>query len=138
MTINYKWLTFNCVSLFVLAFLVNYYDAATFIWTKDKTHITLVILSLYAACSAYLGYKGGEPEAMKKVRFHLNRFTMLGLMGTMAGLILMFFGASDLDAFRQNILSEVGPVFLTGLFGISASYILDYQIALCFGNYDEA
>jgi hypothetical protein len=133
---NYKWLTFNCVSLFIMAFLIQFYDAANFIWTMDKTHITLVILALYVTCSAYLGIMGDKIN-FKKIRFHLNRFTMWGLIGTMTGLILMFMGADDMEAFRQNILTEVGPVFLTGLFGLASSIALDYQIALCFDNYDE-
>lgn len=133
---NFRWLTFNCVTLFVLAYLVHFYDAANVIWSLDKTHVTLVILGIYAACSAYLGVMR-EKADFKKVKFHLNRLTMWGLAGTMLGLLLMFYGAADMNAFRQNILGEVGPVFSTGLFGIACSLALDYQIALCFGNYEE-
>jgi len=133
---NFKWLTFNCVSLFVAVFLIQFYDAAHLLWTLDKTHITLAILGIYMACSAYIGYMG-EKADFKKVKFHSNRLTMWGLIGTMAGLILMFYGAADMEAFRNNILAEVGPVFLTGLFGLASSLALDIQIALCFDNYDD-
>jgi hypothetical protein len=50
---------------------------------------------------------------------------------------MMMDGAKDLEAFRANIMPELAPVFLTALFGIGSSYLMDMQIGSCFSQYEK-
>lgn len=136
MTINYKWLTFNCVTLFIMAFLIQFYDALNLVLVMDKTHVTLGIAAIYVACSAYLGVMG-EKANFKAVSYYCARLTGLGLIGTLTAIYMMMDGAGDLEVFRANIMTELAPVFLTALFGIGCSWLMDMQIASCFNQYEK-
>ena len=136
MTINYKWLTFNCVTLFIMAFLIQFYDAANLIWVMDKTHVTLAVLAIYATCSAYLGIMGDKAN-FAAVSYYCSRLTGLALAGTLVAIYMMMDGARDLEVFRANFVGELAPVFLTSLFGIAGNWLMDMQIGLCFGKYEK-
>lgn len=132
---NYKWLTFNSITAFIIAFSIQYYDAFNLLWTMDRTHVTLIILGIYGACTAYLGYAGDKAN-FEAVNFHAARLPHLGLIGTVTAIMLMLFGIHDVEQFRQHIVVEVAPVFITALFGIGLSYLLNYQVAICFNQYE--
>jgi hypothetical protein len=119
-----------------MAFLIQFYDVFNLVWIMDKTHVTLGITAIYFLCSGYLGCMGDKAN-FKAVSYYCSRLPALGLIGTLTAIYMMMDGAKDLEAFRANIMPELAPVFLTALFGIGSSYLMDMQIGSCFSQYEK-
>jgi len=133
---NTKWVIFNSLTIFITVFLIQYYDIINTILFLDKTYVSFLTIGIYLAATGYLGYMG-ERANFEAVNFYGSRLTGIGLAGTIGAIMLMLFGVQDLAQFRQNILHEVAPVFITALFGIGLSTLLSLQVGICFGRYDS-
>jgi hypothetical protein len=134
---NLRYVTFNSVTAFVVAYAVYFHDAFNLLMKYEKTHVSLFIIAIYLACTVYLGVKGSAAN-FAAVNFQRLELTALGLLGTIIGFILMFSHAGDLATFKANVLVELAPVFLTGAAGVGLSWLLGQQAYLCYGVYEHA
>lgn len=134
---NYKtrFAIFNSISAFLIAYLVQFYGAIGFILAADPTRVTLIILTLYLACTFYLGWKG-ESSDFDMVKFIGSKFTLIGLAGTVIGMMFLFHEMTAV-ATMAPLFKGMAVVLITTLFGIVSSILLSFQIAFVFKDYHE-
>lgn len=136
-----KYTIYHSISVFILAYAVYFHNAFNVLLVIDPTRVTLIILAIYICLSLYMGIKQNKTN-FKLVKHIGNRLTSIGLAGTVIGIMMLMASIGHLDL--TNINSVVGPlfsgmatVFITTLFGIIGYLLVDFQIAFCFGRYDE-
>jgi hypothetical protein len=134
---NIRYVVFNSACAFAVAYFAYFHGAFSLLMQYEKTHVSLLILAIYVACTLYLGVKG-QAANFAAINFQRLEMTALGLLGTIVGFILMFSHAGDLATFKANMLMELAPVFLTGAFGVGLSWLLGQQVSLCYGRYEDA
>lgn len=133
-----RWIVFNSISAFVVFYLWEFYSVFSVVAGMDPTFVTSLIFAIYLLCTLYLGYMGWDSN-LPAVRFIASRLTGIGLVGTVAGIMLLLSGASSLPPTDVigPLFHGMGTVLITTLFGIMFNLILNFQIAFVFEEYDE-
>lgn len=132
-----RYIVFNGISVFILAYLIQFHDLIPLVLSMDPTRVSFLIFGLYVFCTIYMGWKR-EKSNFPMIKFIGSTFTMIGLAGTIIGSMHLFYsiGASS-SATMAMLFSGIAPVFITTLTGILFTIILFYQMALCFGKYSD-
>lgn len=131
----FKWLIFNSAFAFIVAYLIQFKDALNVLLHIDPTRVTLIIISFYILTSLYLGWFRDKSN-FKAVRFIASSFTSIGLAGTVIGMMLLFYAASDVGTnVIEPLFHGMATVLITTLFGIVFYILLSYQVAFCFNRY---
>jgi len=133
-----RWVIFNSVSVFILAYLYEFYSIFGVVSSMDPTMVTSLIFSIYLGCTFYIGWNGFDSN-FRAVRFIGSKLTGIGLIGTVAGIMILLREASTLapDDVIGPLFRGMGTVLITTLFGVAFNLLLAFQIAFCFEEYDE-
>lgn len=136
----YKWLIFNSVTVFVIAYLWQYYDAINWVLNNDHTHISLIIAGVYALVSAYIGYKvfRGKSVDGSITSYASQTVLALGLIGTVAGLKMVFGGINFTDTASAivTIMTGLATAQTATLFGLSSAVLISFQKFFVTGKAD--
>lgn len=136
-----KYVLFNSVFVFVVAFLTYFYGAFNMLYEYDITRVSFLILGIYAASTIYLGIKRNSAN-LAFIHFISNRLTSLGLVGTVIGIYLLLHAVgttnlSDISQVVPPLFKGMSTVLVTTLFGMLFSILMDFQIAFVYGNNNE-
>lgn len=135
MSYKTRFAIFNSITVFIAAYLIQFHGALAFVLAADPTRVTLLIVGLYAVCTVYMGWKGHDSD-FDLVRFVGSKFTLIGLAGTVIGMMLLFHGMTNV-ATLLPLFEGMAVVLITTLFGIVATIMLAFQTAFVFRVYDE-
>lgn len=109
------------------------------LWDLDVTKVTFLIIGCYVAITAYLGIFLKDAN-FKVARQLANSLTSLGLIGTVAGIMMMLssVGAAtahtDPTAIIGPMLHGYGTLLVTTMFGLGAALLLNLQMLFVFGS----
>lgn len=102
---------------------------------QDMTRLGFVVLALYAACTAWLGWKvrAGDTD-YEFVWYVADCMERLGLLGTFIGLALAFQAISGMDPgspqFKVAIMHGVLTKLYCSLVGLAGSLALKTQVKI--------
>lgn len=146
-----KWYLNICATATGI-FLAYYFGFIQLVWESDQTKITSVIAVLWFIATAMIwrfefGYKARvhgkpvrfhtwSPERMKRVKFVSETCSVLGMIGTVIGFIIMaqtsgLADANSTEALKQAVhvmLAGFGVAMFTTLVGALAKLSIDSQI----------
>ena len=138
-----KWWLIFCISL-LGAYIAHYFGLMFKIWDADQTKLSFVIMSLYIVASLHIGFNTFRQSKGKKVSQQINvgwfmseSMLALGMIGTVAGFILMLGGSfAEIDTSNQDTLKQalsdmalgMSTALYTTLVGLICSQILKVQL----------
>lgn len=140
----FRYVLFNTLSVLVVVLSEYFFHIFEFIWAGDVTHISLIILGLYAVLTVcipiilYLFHDMREQyEWINRIRFIAMRFTSIGLIGTIVGMMMLLMSvahveSSDLKGVFSALVAGMSTVLLTTLAGILSSVLMDFQLKFVF------
>lgn len=120
-----------CLAATVIVFFAYLYDIPQLIWTKDLSHVTSAIATLFVAMSFYTGWLAWHVEDWSREESHQKlefiwfveeRFLRVGLLGTVIGLSMQ---ANEMS----NGLSGLLPLS-TSLFSTAAGIVASLALSL--------
>lgn len=129
-----RWWLFVCLTAVgaAVAIILGY---GRVLWTQDATGLGLVVVALYAACTAWLGWKIRAGDADYEFTWYMaDTMERMGLLGTFIGLAVAFNSLSGLDpsspAFKTAILHGVLTKLHCSLVGLACAIALKTQIKI--------
>jgi hypothetical protein len=137
----YRWLVFNSFTVFITAYLVQYYDGFTWLGNSDPTKISFAILLFYVMISGYIGYgASGRCDVRSSIVKHVSTSLVgLGLIGTVIGMMHIF-GSLDVSDFKQvipELMRGIATAQVSTLFGLSSAWLISQQYFLVFGRPED-
>ncbi|PZQ46770.1 MAG: hypothetical protein DI556_19305 [Rhodovulum sulfidophilum] len=137
----FRYLLFNAVSLFIVAFLFQYYDALNWLLANDPTRISLLISAIYIILVAYLlpsvlGKSADVGKVLQRVSFIGKSLMGIGLIGTVIGMMHIFATigvVTDIKTAIPQLMLGVGTAQITTLFGLSSALLVSYLTFFVFG-----
>jgi len=133
----YKWLIFNCVTTFLLGYMIVRYDFLNWLIHNDPTRISLAITGVYVLSSGYIGLGVLFNKVKVSVLEHIASSVMgLGLIGTILATFWLFKEVHSVTDTKQMItivLNGIGTAQITTLFGLGGAWLLDQQRAFSLG-----
>lgn len=133
----YKWAVFNCVTTFLMTYMVVKYDFLNWLITNDPTRISLAIAILYVLTSISLGVGIFRNKVSIPFIEHVSSSVMgLGLIGTILATFWLFkeiHSVSDTKQMISIVLNGIGTAQITTLFGLGGAWLLDQQRAFSLG-----
>ena len=121
----------------------NYFDGFSFIYERDSTKLSFLILFIFAISTSFIGFKlilqqrgGNHSKNYESQWFLADLCTQIGLAGTLLGFIMVLLGTFDNltladPASVQNAISAMAlvllPAMLTSLTGIVCSMLIRSQ-----------
>lgn len=137
----YWFLVICCVGL--LSALAHYYGFWHVMDAKDETKISWGICAITVLTSLVIGWyayaRTASQDAMNRLWFISDAMVTLGMIGTVAGfLIMMGDGFNGLDARDpaaiqktiQTVGSGMGTILVTTLMGLVSSVIIKLQLVI--------
>ena len=123
--------------VFLAAYVIYFYNAATLLWQYDLTHVSYLIYGIFVINTIYMGIMR-ENINKKWMEFVGQRFTTVGLIGTVIGIMILMIslGTSNLASGSDVVnimLKGISTVFLTTLTGLLCSLLTDLQMAFVYG-----
>lgn len=141
MTKLYKWVIFNSVTTFLLAYMVVRYDFLNWLITNDPTRISLAIAVLYVCTSISLGVGIFRNKVSVPFLEHIASSIMgIGLLGTILATFWLFkevHSVSDTKQMISIVLNGIGTAQITTLFGLGGAWLLDQQRVFSLGVRDD-
>lgn len=129
-----RWWLFVCLSAVgaAVAVILGY---GRVLWTQDATGLGLAVVALYAACTAWLGWKVRAGDTDYEFTWYMaDTMERMGLLGTFIGLAVAFNSLSGLDpsspAFKTAILHGVLTKLHCSLVGLACAIALKTQIKI--------
>lgn len=137
----FKYMMWNSVSAFILAYLIYFQNIIPFVVSFDPTFVTFGIFGLYTLLTGYLGWKGYNANFIA-VKAYQNLFPYIGLCGTIVGTMILLLGMAHLDPsntalFVKELFLGVGRALITTLFGVLFWLIMKLQLILVFEDYTD-
>lgn len=133
----YKWLVFNSVTTFLLAYMALNYDFLNWLITNDPTRISLAITGVYVLSSLYIGVGIFRERVSIPFVEHVASSVMgLGLIGTILATFWLFkeiHSVTDTKQMISIVLNGIGTAQITTLFGLGGAWLLDQQRAFSLG-----
>lgn len=129
-----RWWLFVCLTA-VGAAVAGLMGYGTVLWQQDATRLSLLVLGLYVACTAWLGWKvrAGDHD-YGFIWYAADTMERVGLLGTFIGLAVAFNSLSGLDpaapAFKAAILHGVLTKLHCSLVGLTAAICLKTQVKI--------
>jgi hypothetical protein len=137
MTKLYKWAVFNCVTTFLLIYMVINYSFLNWLITNDPTRISLAITGVYVLSSMYIGVGIFRGKISVPLLEHIGSSIMgAGLIGTILATFWLFkevHSVSDTKQMITIVLNGIGTAQITTLFGLGGAWLLDQQRAFSLG-----
>lgn len=152
----WRWWTFVVVVLGALGVSQYYVNIAEYVWEKDHTYLGSAMVALFTVSTLAVGlltwlHERGDdlestPEIMKRLWFLSEAFMGLGMIGTLAGLLMIFgpvfadLDASDVSSIRgviKTLGTGIGTAFMATLIGLVCSILLKYQLLVLEEFLDE-
>lgn len=140
----FRYVLFNTLSVLVVVLSEFFFHIFEFIWAGDATHISLVIFGLYVLMTAVIPVLMFRSEDVRdlyewinRIRFVAHRFTSIGLIGTVVGMIILLSSvahveSSDLKGVFTALVAGMSTVLLTTFTGILSSVLMDFQLKFVF------
>lgn len=108
------------------------------LWRQDATGLALVVVALYAACTAWLGWKVRAGDTDYRFVGHCAKvMSYLGILGTFIGLAMAFQAMAQLPAdgsipptFKADFLKGVMSKFWCSITGLVGFLCLEMQIRI--------
>lgn len=138
-----KWWLIFCISL-LGAYIAYHFGLMHQIWESDQTKISFGIMALYVLASLNLGMSTYQKSKGKIVQSQINigwfiseSMLALGMIGTVAGFILMLGGSfAEIDTSNQETLKEalsamalgMSTALYTTLVGLICSQLFKVQL----------
>lgn len=145
MTMLVKWFLLVAVTTTGL-FFAEQHDALSLIIKNDKSYLALVIMSIYAAMTIYVGTIAYNADVAKKEEkekllkqtdlgwFTAEHFFSLGLLGTIIGLVIATSGGLSENMPVSQIVAGLkeglNTAFFTTVCGIVFSLLLQLQLLI--------
>lgn len=129
-----RWWLWSCLTFVgaAVAWLLGY---GRVLWLQDATGLAMGVLVLYAASTAWLGWKvRADDRDYEFVWYLADTMERIGLLGTFIGLAMAFNSLSGLDpsspAFKTAILHGVLTKLHCSLVGLTCAIALKTQIKI--------
>jgi hypothetical protein len=119
---------FNSALAFLAAFGWWYADLGRLLWQRDVSHMSVLIIAVYLAATAYLGF-ARERASRETLTWISEGLTTLGLIGTVIAFLMAGNAGSDNEATTAAILS----LFVTTLSGLVTAMLLQAQVRFVIG-----
>lgn len=143
MNVFLKWWLIFCISL-LGAYIAYYFGFMQRIWEADQTKLSFAIMGLYILASLNLGFNTFRQSKGKNVSSSINvgwflseSMLALGMIGTVAGFILMLGGSfAEIDTSNQETLKKalsamalgMSTALYTTLVGLICSQLFKVQL----------
>lgn len=110
----------------------------TVLWRQDATGLALAVVALYAACTAWLGWKVRAGDSDYRFVGHIAKtMSYLGILGTFIGLAMAFQAMGNLPAdgsipptFKAEFIRGVMVKFHSSIVGLVGFLCLEMQIRI--------
>ncbi|WP_089177232.1 MotA/TolQ/ExbB proton channel family protein [Bosea sp. AS-1] len=129
-----RWWLWTCLTAVgaSVALMLGY---GAVLWRQDATGLALAVVALYAACTAWLGWKVRAGDSDYEFTWYMaDTMERIGLLGTFIGLAVAFNSLSGLDpsspAFKTAILHGVLTKLHCSLVGLACAIALKTQIKI--------
>lgn len=132
-----RWWLFVCLTAVgaAVALMLGY---GTVLWRQDATGLALAVVALYAACTAWLGWKVRAGDSDYRFVGHVAKtMSYLGILGTFIGLAMAFQAMGNLPAdgsipptFKAEFIRGVMTKFHASITGLVGYLCLEMQIRI--------
>tara|TARA_B100000780_G_C21074651_1_gene432583 strand:- start:157 stop:624 length:468 start_codon:yes stop_codon:yes gene_type:complete len=144
----WKWWTTIVIVALMASILEYYIGASSFIWERDSTKISVLILGIFTVVSMFIGYYSYQIQfKSKKVTdgrlqplWYFSETVMsVGMVGTLVGFLMVLtttFVDIDTTSTQEmkrvigDLASGMGIALLTSLCGLVSSILLKFQLVL--------
>lgn len=143
----FRYLLFNAMTAFVMAYAIYFHDVINWLLTNDPTRISLLITAAYIGVMAYIlptatGRRVSTfSKSLSTVRFVGSTLMGLGLIGTVIGLMHVFSvvgTVTDIKSAIPQIMIGVGTAQITTLFGLGSALLISLHQFFVFGDVEDA
>jgi len=132
-----RWWLWVCLTA-VGAVIAGMFGFFRVLATQDATYLGFTVLALYAACTAWLGWKIRTCDTDYRFVEHVAKtMSYLGILGTFIGLAMAFQAMAALPAdgsipatFKADFLHGVTTKFLTSIVGLIGFICLEMQVRI--------
>lgn len=132
-----RWWLFVCLTAVgaVVAVMLGY---GAVLYQQDATGLGLAVVALYAACTAWLGWKVRAGDTDYRFVAHVAKvMSYLGILGTFIGLAIAFQAMAQLPAdgsippaFKADFIRGVMTKFHASITGLVGFLCLEMQIRI--------
>ncbi|WP_100961104.1 hypothetical protein [Bosea sp. FBZP-16] len=132
-----RWWLWSCLTFVgaAVAWLLGFFAVLA---KQDATGLGFVVLALYAASTAWLGWKVWSGDTDYGFVRHLAKdMSYIGILGTFIGLYLAFQVMANLPAdgsipptFKAEFIRAVATKFLTSIVGLVGFLCLEKQVQI--------
>lgn len=132
-----RWWLWTCLTAVGAAVAVMLGYGAV-LWSQDATGLALAVVALYAACTAWLGWKVRAGDTDYRFVGHVAKtMSYLGILGTFIGLAMAFQAMGNLPAdgsippnFKAEFIRGVMTKFHASIVGLVGFLCLEMQIRI--------
>lgn len=132
-----RWWLWTCLT-FVGAAVAGLMGYGAVLWQQDTTRLSLLVLALYVACTAWLGWKVRAGDTDYGFVLHLAKvMSYLGILGTFIGLAMAFQAMAQLPAdgtipatFKADFIRAVMVKFHSSIVGLVGFLCLEMQVRI--------
>lgn len=151
----WKWWTTIVVCIVLLVIAETNISISNYLFVLDSTKISLIILTILVACSAFIGYKAYKKQfrqrevsqkSVEPIWFFSDAVLSIGMVGTLVGFLIVLtttfsnitdYSPEELKNIIGTLASGMGIALITSLTGLLSSILLKFQLVLLDGESNE-
>lgn len=151
----WKWWTTIVVCIVLLVIAETNISISNYLFVLDSTKISLIILTILVACSAFIGYKAYKKQfrqrevsqkSVEPIWFFSDAVLSIGMVGTLVGFLIVLtttfsnitdYSPEELKNIIGTLASGMGIALVTSLTGLLSSILLKFQLVLLDGESNE-
>ena len=151
----WKWWTTIVVCIVLLVIAETNISISNYLLVLDSTKISLIILTILVACSAFIGYKAYKKQfrhrvvsqrSVEPIWFFSDAVLSIGMVGTLVGFLIVLtttfnnitdYSPEELKNIIGTLASGMGIALITSLTGLLSSILLKFQLVLLDGESNE-
>lgn len=151
----WKWWTTIVVCVVLLVIAETNISISNYLFVLDSTKISLIILTILVACSAFIGYKAYKKQfrqrevtqkSVEPIWFFSDAVLSIGMVGTLVGFLIVLtttfsnitdYSPEELKNIIGTLASGMGIALITSLTGLLSSILLKFQLVLLDGESNE-
>jgi len=151
----WKWWTTIVVCIVLLVIAETNISISNYLFILDSTKISLIILTILVACSAFIGYKAYKKQfrqrevsqrSVEPIWFFSDAVLSIGMVGTLVGFLIVLtttfsnitdYSPEELKNIIGTLASGMGIALITSLTGLLSSILLKFQLVLLDGESNE-
>ena len=151
----WKWWTTIVVCVVLLVIAETNISISNYLFVLDSTKISLIILTILVACSAFIGYKAYKKQfrqrevsqkSVEPIWFFSDAVLSIGMVGTLVGFLIVLtttfsnitdYSPEELKNIIGTLASGMGIALVTSLTGLLSSILLKFQLVLLDGESNE-